>query len=162
MRNLRRQLLLTDPLTTVEKLTNKSILTKSSDDTGKCNTYVLNSKLTKRFSKIKDFVEKFFSDEDLKLNALIIDYSLGYITEEQARELINIIKEIIPYLIHFLLKLFIREEKFMPAIIARAKITISNNLQGNWIIKIILGIIIHGNINVELIKEMTPTNKKYL
>ena len=91
MRNLRRQLLLTDPLTTVEKLTNKSILTKSSDDTGKCNTYVLNSKLTKRFSKIKDFVEKFFSDEDLKLNALIIDYSLGYITEEQARELINII-----------------------------------------------------------------------
>ena len=43
----------------------------------------------------------------------------------------NIIKEIIPYLIHFLLKLFIREEKFMPAIIARAKITISNNLQGN-------------------------------
>ena len=59
MRNLRRQLLLTDPLTTVEKLTNKSILTKSSDDTGKCNTYVLNSKLTKRFSKIKDFVEKF-------------------------------------------------------------------------------------------------------
>ena len=91
MRNLRRQLLLTDPLTTVEKLTNKSILTKSSDDTGKYNTYVLNSKLTKRFSKIKDFVGKFFGDEDLKLNALIIDYSLGYITEEQARELINII-----------------------------------------------------------------------
>ena len=108
MRNLRRQLLLTDPLTTVEKLTNKSILTKSSDDTGKCNTYVLNSKLTKRFSKIKDFVEKFFGDEDLKLNALIIDYSLGYITEEQARELINIINnthiffDILKFLLIFL------------------------------------------------------------
>lgn len=97
MSKLRRQLLLSDPSYTVQKLVNKGILayTEKAENGLLQRDYAFSKIYKKPFKKIKDFTYTFFdthkTDNLFDEFRLTIDYSKGYLTKEQVDELIEII-----------------------------------------------------------------------
>lgn len=89
----RRRLMLVDVITTVQKLVNKSTLSLTSTTSGDTthNTYTLSNNLTKSINKISDLKETFFDYNEDTFNKLSLDYSTGFISEEYANELLEVI-----------------------------------------------------------------------
>ena len=91
MRNLRRQLLLSNPSTTVQKLVDKGILSVTSDVDTNTKLYKFTKSYRKSFNKIKDFKQVFMGNTSPVLSGLSINYSDNFLSKGQIDELIKII-----------------------------------------------------------------------
>lgn len=91
MSNLRRQLLLSNPSTTVQKLVDKGILSVTSDVDTNTKLYKFTKSYRKSFNKIKDFKQVFMGNTSPVLSGLSINYSDNFLSKGQIDELIKII-----------------------------------------------------------------------